>query len=165
MNTKLSFRLWIFTLSVCLLPIACSDPEKNAEQAAPTEDTSPTSQVALPGFDVVNENISDTPIKTQVEQHIVVSGEITEENLRALLRQQHTEISNRRGFQHHNSPTNVYVYLYETEDKAKAGQGLWLAMSQMSHGETEPNLTVRIDQIARLGQEPQEKFGHLLIGQ
>ncbi len=159
MNSKFSFRLWIFTLLVCLLPMACSDSEKNAERAAPTENTLPASQASLPSFKIVDENVSDTPMKTQVEQHIVVSGQITDGNLHALLRQRHTEISNRRGFQHHNSPTNIYVYLYETEDKAKAGQGLWLAMSQMSYGETEPKLTVRTDQIARLGQKPQEKFG------
>lgn len=159
MNIKLSSRLWVFPLLVCLLPTACSDSGKNAEREASTENTLPASQAPLPSFEVVDENVSDTPIKTQVEQHIVVSGQITDGDLHALLRQRHTEISNRRGFQHHNSPTNIYVYLYETEDKAKAGQGLWLAMSQMSYGEIEPKLTVRTDQIARLGKEPQKKFG------
>lgn len=107
----------------------------------------------------MSENVYDIPIKTQVEQHILVFGEITEETLRELLRRQHAEISGRTGFKYHESPTNIYVYLYATEEQAKAGQGLWLAMSQMSHSETQQHITVRSEQLGPLGEVPQEKFG------
>lgn len=167
MKIKLSFLALVFTLPICLLAMACSNPEQNPVEKQ-SGDASILSQVTLPEFRVVGERGSDTPIKTQIEQHIVVSGEITEENLRALLQKQHTEISNLRGFKHHDAPTNIYIYVYDKLDKAtldirdtvivKLDQGLWIAMSEMSYGDTEPKLTVRSDLIARQDQEPQEKF-------
>ncbi len=92
--------------------------------------------------------------------NILVSGNINEENLEALLRQQFDSVMKRRGFQYHDAPTNVYIYTYDTKEKAQAGQGLWLAMLQMSPSdEGEPKVTVWKEKIARIGQEPEEKFG------
>jgi hypothetical protein len=152
-NVRFSGLRRIVALAACLLAVACGGSGDGEGPLASGATPSP------PEFRLVAENVSDIPIKTQVEQHIVVSGVITEEKLRELLRKQHAEISARSGFKYHKSPTNIYVYLYGTEEKAKAGQGLWLAMSQMSFGETEQQITVRSEQIAQLGEKPQEKFG------
>ena len=149
----------LFAFSVSLLPVSCSDTGNSPEHAAATENTLPAPLVATPQFEIVDEKIYDAPIKTEVEQHILVSGEVTEQNLRALLRQQHAEISSRKGFQYHFSPTNIHIYLYDTKEKAEAEKGLWLAMSTMSYSEREATILVKTDQITRLGQEPQEKFG------
>ena len=133
--------------------------ERMSEQKASIEDAAPVEKVTLPDCRIVDEDVYDAPVKTQVVQHIVVSGKITEENLRALLVQQHHSISRRTGFKYHDSPTNIYIYVYETDKKAEAGQGLWLAMSQMSYGDAEPQINVRTEQIARIGQELPKKFG------
>ncbi len=159
MTTKNLLR-WsaIFATFVFSLSLACND-RRGSEKQPSIEDVTPAEKVAVPEYEIVDEQVYDAPVKTQVEQHIVVTVEITEENLRALLRQQHYAVSKRTGFKYHESPTNIYIYVYETKDKAKAGQGLWLAMSQMSYGDTEPQVNVRTDQIARLGQESQKRFG------
>jgi hypothetical protein len=144
-------QVLVVAVTSLMLAMACGGPSRKATSSSP--------QGTLPEFRIAAEDVSDIPIKTQVEQHIVVSGKITEDNLRELLRRQHAEIVSRSGFKYHASPTNVYIYLYDTEDRANAGQGLWLAMSQMSFGETEQQITVKSDQIERIGEEPQDKFG------
>lgn len=120
----------------------------------------PVDSMALPDFEIVDEEIYDEAIKTQVEQHIVVTGEITEENLRALLKQQYESIMGRGGFKHHEKPTNVYIYIYDTEEQAKSGAGLWLAMLQMGPiNKGKPKIDVKPEQIANIGKEPEEKYG------
>ena len=115
---------------------------------------------SLPDYQIVNEDTYDAPVKTQIEQHILVSGGINEGNLKVLLRQQFDSIMRRRGFEYHDAPTNVYIYAYDTKERAEAEQGLWLAMLQMSPTDNgEPKMTVREEQIARIGQEPEEKYG------
>lgn len=120
----------------------------------------PEKTIVLPDYVIVKEDKYDAPVKTQVEQHILVTGEINEENLKDLLRQQFDSIMQRRGFKHHDAPTNVYIYTYDTKERAEAEQGLWLAMLQMSPLDNgEPEITIKREQIARIGQEPEEKFG------
>lgn len=117
---------------------------------------------ALPEYKIVDEKVYDSPVKTQIEQHIVVYNRITEKNLKALLRYQHNAISQRTGFEYHKKPTNIYIYVYESDEKAKVGQGLWLAMSEMNilkYGDSKPRVTIRTEQINNLGEKPQEKFG------
>lgn len=116
--------------------------------------------ITLPDYEIVSENTYDAPVKTQIEQHILVMGEINEENQKALLRQQFDSIMQRRGFKYHYAPTNVYIYTYDTKERAEAEQGLWLAMLQMSPLDNgEPKITIKKEQIAQIGQEPKEKFG------
>lgn len=116
--------------------------------------------VPLPDHQIVEEDIDDTPLKTQIEQHILVSGEINEGNLKALLKQQFGLVMNRRGFQYHDVPTSVYLYVYETKEQAKAGQGLWLAMLQMSpRDNSKPEITTRKELISQIGKKLEEKHG------
>lgn len=133
----------------------------NAEETTKIqEDIADAQSIALPDYEIVSENTYDVPVKTQIEQHILVMGEITEENQKALLRQQFDSIMKRRGFEYHNAPTNVYIYTYDTRERANTKQGLWLAMLQMNPLDKGiPKITTKKDQIAKIGQEPEEKFG------
>jgi hypothetical protein len=77
---------------------------------------------------VVWEKKYDIAIKTQVEQHILVSSDITKKEAKNILMESYHEIEQRAGYKHHKTPTNIYVYLYDTEEKARAESGSWLAM-------------------------------------
>ncbi|MFQ5839586.1 MAG: hypothetical protein ACE5HK_02580, partial [Candidatus Methylomirabilales bacterium] len=135
--------------------VATQDESSSSSLAPMPKEFQPARDIKLPDFEVVMDEISDTPLKTQVELHIVVSGKITEDNLRTLLNRQYQLAMDRRGFKYHKAPTNVYIYTYDSEEKAKAGQGLWLAMLQMGPLEKgKPKLTVRPDQIVNLGKAP-----------
>jgi hypothetical protein len=130
------------------------------EEGAATdiEETVAEPTVPLPDYEIISNETDDTPSKVQVAQDIVVSGDITEEGLRALLDLQYRQIMQMRGFRFHNAPTAVYIYLYESRAKAASAGGLWLAARLQSHNGT-PDIYVKTDQIAHIGSEPEEKFG------
>ena len=54
----------------------------------------------LPVYKIVYKDTYDSPIKTQVEIHAVVSGKITESGLRILLQRLYNESKNIKGFKY-----------------------------------------------------------------
>lgn len=116
--------------------------------------------IELPHFEIISEKVDDVPIKTQIHQDVLVTGKVTKESLSSFLLKQYKTIKNRKGFKYHDSPTNVYIYIYDQKRKAEAGQGLWLAMLQMSPiNPDSPKITIKENQIQRIGRKPEEKFG------
>ncbi len=116
--------------------------------------------IELPHFEIISEKVDDMPIKTQIHQDILVTGKVSKESLSSFLLKQYKTVKERKGFKYHDSPTNVYIYIYDQKKKAKAGQGLWLAMLQMSPMDPDfPKITIKENQIQRIGRKPEEKFG------
>ncbi len=116
--------------------------------------------IELPHFEIISEKVDDVPIKTQIHQDVLVKGKVTKESLSSFLLKQYKTIKNRKGFKYHDNPTNVYIYIYDQKSKAEAGQGLWLAMLQMSSIDPDsPKITIKENQIQRIGRKPVEKFG------
>jgi hypothetical protein len=111
-------------------------------------------------FYLVEEEVSEMPIKAQVEQHIAVSSPPTKEQLVGELSTRYESASSRRGFKHHRNPTNIYIYIYGSEEQARAGQGTWIAMLAKNHGETsQPTVTINEGRLKALSSEPEERFG------
>lgn len=112
-------------------------------------------------YTVIDEKISDTPIKTQIEQHIVASGVPTKSALEAEILKRYRAAATRRGFRYHNPATNIYIYVYGTEEQARAGQGLWVGMVAKSFGEKidEARVDISDERLAALSQAPVERFG------
>lgn len=116
-------------------------------------------KVIMPNYSVLNENVYDIPLKTQVELNILVSGEISETGLKALLNKLYSSTKAKKGFKYHNSPTNIYIYAFTSKERAESGMGQWIAMLQKSYGDVSPKISINERQIAQLGAEPEEKFG------
>ncbi|MBA7700036.1 hypothetical protein ES703_108742 [subsurface metagenome] len=116
-------------------------------------------KIVMPKYMVLNEDIYDTPIKTQVELNILVSGEISEPGLRALLKKLYSSTKAKRGFKYHHSPTNIYIYAFTSKERFESGMGQWIAMLQQSPGDVGPRISINKGQIALLGAKPKEKFG------
>lgn len=111
-------------------------------------------------YSIVDENIYDKPIKTQIEQHIIVSDVPTKFQLKAEILQRYRAALARRGFRYHNPATNIYIYVYGTEQQARAGQGLWIGMSAKGFSDKgEPNVLINEPRLAGLSQTPEERFG------
>lgn len=114
----------------------------------------------LAHFEIINEKVDDVPVKTQIHQDILVTGNVTKEGLNSFFLNQYKKIKSKKGFKYHDSPTNVYIYIYDQKRKAEAGQGLWLAMLQMSPIDPDsPKITIKENQIQRIGRKSEEKFG------
>ncbi len=111
-------------------------------------------------YTVVDENIYDKPIKTQIEQHIVVSGVPTKAELEAEILKRYRAATARRGFRYYNPATNIYISVYGTEQQARAGQGLWIGMiAKGPLDKGEPRVLINEERLAALSQAPEKRFG------
>jgi hypothetical protein len=140
-------RTSLYLALVCLLVTSCEFPEQKAV-------------IELPAFTVVDEAILDIPLKAQVEQHLLISGDFTEEGVRTVLQKQFDEAMQRGGWQHHGRTTNVFIYAYETEDRAKAQSGLWFAMLSLSPSNGgQPVVTIKDVREVVQANQPEEILG------
>ena len=124
-----------------------------------SESTERQVEVVLPEFKLLDEDVYDAPVKTQVELNILVSGEITQEGLESLLYQEYQKIKARKGFKYHTFPTAVYIYAFTTRQHFESGMGQWIAMLSESHNDTKPAIRIKKDLIAKLGAKPEVRFG------
>lgn len=120
----------------------------------------PTALAAGVTYTVVDDKIYDKPIKTQIEQHIVVSGVPTKAELKAEILKRYRAATARRGFRYYNPATNIYIYVYGTEQQARAGQGLWIGMIAKGFSDKgEPRVLINEERLAALSQAPEKRFG------
>jgi len=113
----------------------------------------------MPKYSILSEDVYDIPLKTQVELNILVSGEISETGLKALLNKLYSPTKAKKGFKYHNSPTNIYIYAFTSKERAESGMGQWIAMLQESPGDLRPRISINKLHIAQLGAKPEERFG------
>ena len=164
-------RRSLFVLSgwVALVLLACSPDSAPSEASAKSgseSDAAPASSGAAGAaeegvvYTMFDESISDTAIKTQVEQHIIAQGIPSPEGLAEEIRRRYAEAKARRGFRYHNPASNIYIYVYGSEDQARARQGLWIGM--IAHGPAdkgEPRVQISEMRLTALSTEPEERFG------
>jgi len=110
-------------------------------------------------YTILNEDVYDAAIKTQVTLSVLVSGEISEAGLKDLLNQLYSSTKARKGFKYHDSPTSIYIYAYTSKERAETGMAQWIAMLQKAHAETKPTININERQLGQLGAEPEERFG------
>ena len=131
------------------LPAPTSSP-------SPSLSSSPLNSVT---YSLVDEQISDTAVKTQIKQHLLASGLPSRPQLEAELRTRYEAAQARRGFRHSEFPTNIFIYIYGTEEQARAGQGLWLGMISKVKSDASPRLAVAEDRLSALSAPPEARFG------
>jgi len=124
-----------------------------------TEQPAKEKKPATLEYTILNEDVYDAPIKTQVELNILVSGEISETGLKTLLNQLYSSTKARKGFKYHDSPTNIYIYAFTSKERAESGMGQWIAMLQKSPGDAKATISINERQITQLGAKPEERFG------
>lgn len=108
---------------------------------------------------IIREQIDDLPIKTQVVQHVFIDDQdYTESQIELLLEHLFDEVSGRDGFQYHDRASNIYIYAYTTEEKAKSEAAQWVGMISMSPGQSAPLLNINKHQLNSLHEEPTEKW-------
>ena len=75
----------------------------------------PTASELLPGARVLDEEIMDAPLKTQIALRVEIPGNTTKEQLTRYMHQLYVEQMARTGFKARPTPNAVYAFLY-TED-------------------------------------------------
>ena len=107
-------------------------------------------------YTIVEENIADTTFSTKVEQLIVVTGIPSKAELEIALQKFYNTVMARR-FQYHDRATHVWIYIFGTQEQAKADQGLWLGMLSRTD-DYKPDITVLEERLTALAQVPEERF-------
>lgn len=158
---KLTFILVLLSL---FLIFGCSSNHVQNEEGIESPETETVTTVmqpeaVLPNYEMLNEEIDDMPIKTQVMQSLLVTGDMTPENLRALLQKLYGETKKRTGFEYHEHPNAIYIYLYLEKAHYENGMAQWVAMLSQSASETTPSISVNEERLNNYGQEEEEKFG------
>jgi uncharacterized protein YgiM (DUF1202 family) len=111
------------------------------------------------GYVFANEDIYDVPVKTQIELKIIVRENVTAENLRYLLNLLYDQNIKRTGFIYHTNPTNLYIYIYNSEARAKSGGSQWIAMISKSYDDKTPSIRINEKQIKLQYVEKESKYG------
>jgi len=110
-GAALAFLLLLFFVTRKLTDLtspAAAGPSTSSTSA------SPGSPTAL-AYTIHEDEETSTPLKSQVVLHISVSSDVNESNLRQLLDRLYIRAMARTGFQYHEHPTNVFIYVYATE--------------------------------------------------
>ncbi|MEE9555451.1 MAG: hypothetical protein V3W18_14285 [candidate division Zixibacteria bacterium] len=150
---KIQFRY--ITVILALFVAGCGYSDKKTEQKIAEKP-----DVPMPTYHVVDRDIYDAPIKTQVELHAVVSGRVTEFGLRQLLQKLYGEANATRGLKYHGGkPTHVFIYLYTSQDHFKSGMGQWIAMLSKIGENSRVDTEVKTEQISQLDAKPEVKHG------
>ena len=167
---------WLLTLTAFFILIIVGGvisptTEKDVEKQKPITTTiSPSEQkiqkpivkqenTTTPKYVILDEDVYDAPIKTQVTLSVLVSGEISEAGLKNLLNQLYSSTKARKGFKYHDSPTSIFIYAYTSKERAESRGRMWIAMLHKAHAETKATININERQLAQLGAEPEERFG------
>lgn len=113
-------------------------------------------------YEILKNDITDVPLKTQVALTIVLTDETTKinkETVSKLLANLYKRAKSRSGFKYHTHPTNVYIWAFTTKDKANAGMGQWVGMISDAANETNPDLKISDIQLNSLVLKPVDRFG------
>lgn len=104
-------------LVIGLLFANCSDNKKtnNTKTDNPSSvkvQTANTKTDPLLNYKLLNDEVYDAPIKTQVQLDILIlDTAISEQNIRKLLTFLYGKTIKRTGFKHHSNPTNIYIFM------------------------------------------------------
>lgn len=100
-------------------PQQAQTPPKFAEKGRVSFDANGNKVTPQFIFWIVGQDISDTPLKTQVRWHVAVEGKYDKDELKELLTYLYEKATELRGFKHHNTATHYQILIYENEKKAK----------------------------------------------
>ena len=110
-------------------------------------------------YTILEEDVYDAPVKTQVILSVLVAGGITEPRLEALLTELYASTKARTGFEHHESPTHIFIYAFTSRERAEPSQWLWIAELAKTRSDSSPTVSINDRQIADLESTPEERFG------
>jgi DNA-directed RNA polymerase subunit RPC12/RpoP len=115
---------------------------------------------SLPKYEVVDRDTHESPIKSQIEVHAVVSGKITEGGIREMLNKLYAEAQTARGFKYNRGrPSHILVYVYTSQEHFESGRGQHIAMLSKMGNDARADITVKSDVIKQLGMKPEVKYG------
>jgi len=78
-------------------------------------------------FRQLNQYVTDSPAKTSIVQHVLLTGVADEQAIREEMLERLEIARERTGFLYRDSANEILVHVYVTEPEARAADGRWLA--------------------------------------
>ena len=144
---------------VIIIAIAMSGDNKNISSVNDPSQNNYIS-IIIPTYTIVDRDIYDAPVKTQITLSAVISGKITKEGLEQLLQNLYDEANATRDFNYHGGkPTHVFVYLYQSKEHFESGIGQHIAMLSKAGDSALIDTHIKTELIAKLNAIPEVKYG------
>ena len=115
--------------------------QSSARETVPTKRGPAPPSEAPVKYRVFDREVSDTPIKTQIELRVEVPSDITRTQMQTLMRRLFAKTIAEDGFRHHPHPTSVYAFFFYDEGVARAAPTKWIASMRKAHVEPSPIYT------------------------
>lgn len=110
-------------------------------------------------YSILKDEVSDTQIKTQVKLKVLITDpNISDQRIRELLSYLYNITIKRTGFKYSSHPTNVFIYLFTSKDKAESGTQ-WIGMIAKSYSASSPTISINDTQMKALTLKPVTRFG------
>lgn len=112
---------------------------------------------------VAVEDIIDTPSKSQVAATLILTGQVTEAELRKLLLSEYERYAHSTGFNFRQHPNSIFIWAYMTQEQADSGAALWAGMGMRSAYDFQTGkpfeITIRPEVIASHYTHLPQRFG------
>ncbi len=138
---------------------ARAEQERREEEQRWREQAIRLAEAKLPGYEVVLDDSSDTPIKTQVELRITLDKRPSESELRALLRSLYEKAKKRSGFKFRAHPSAVYIYAFAKKNYHKNSGASWIGMLSYVPDDKEPTISVNSSSLKAQFEQSSTRFG------
>jgi hypothetical protein len=150
----------ILLATLVFIVIGCATDNDSDDAAHATDQSSDSTAPALPAYHRMPDETFDVPLATRVIRRIVLDEPATREQLEAVVRAEFADAESISGFAHHQNPTAVGVYVFSTEDRARADEGLWVAMLYTSDTSgPDPAIEISAERLTSAWAPPEERFG------
>ncbi len=132
-----------------------------AEARAKAEADAQAAQVAVPQHRIVLDEPLDTPGKTQVQLHVTVEKQPSEDDLRTLLLWLFEGVKNRSGFEFRAHPNAIYIFVYTASRYDPNQTGGWIGRIAYNEnsGDTKPQVDISDLRLDAQFQKETRKFG------
>ena len=79
-------------------------------------------------YKVLNKEVYDVPLKTQVTMHVLYKDKLTKVGVDNFLKTLYQEINKSSGYKYHTHPTHIGIYVYDTEEVYRQDASQWVGM-------------------------------------
>lgn len=109
---------------------------------------------------IMDEEVDDSPLKTQVSFKVVINDKAFDKGkLEELLTYLYESTKTRTGFKYNETPTNIYIWAFSTKEKAQADMGQWVGMISKDFNDIEPEIDLSDTEFRALTEKQEDKWG------
>ena len=109
--------------------------------------------------EILDEEVVDIPIKTEITLKVLMSGGFTEEGIKEALNDLYVSALTKKRYEYHKYPTSVYIFAFTSEKAAMERGWAWLARLSKRNTDAKPSIDINQDALTDLHSGDDMQFG------